>query len=91
MLVVEVVVLLCLCVCLSLSGGSVLMQTLVKELQSGKLPLVRANGPFGCAAGHKWGGHQVMVIFAGGIGVSLPAPLCLCATATDIMRDLITS
>lgn len=46
------------------------MQALVKELQSGKLPLIRANGPFGCAGGHKWGGHQVMVIFAGGIGVS---------------------
>ena len=41
----------------------------MKELQSGRLPLVRATGPFGCAGGHKWGGHQVMVIFAGGIGV----------------------
>ena len=51
-----------------------MVQALVKELQSGKLPLVRATGPFGCSGGHKWGGHQVMVIFAGGIGVGSPPP-----------------
>ncbi|DBA82863.1 TPA: hypothetical protein ACH3X1_006657 [Trebouxia sp. C0004] len=45
-------------------------KALVKELQSGRLPLVRATGPFGCSGGHKWGGHQVMVIFAGGIGIT---------------------
>ena len=50
------------------------MQALVKELQSGQLPLVRANGPFGCVKGHKWGGHEVMVIFAGGIGVGSSYP-----------------
>ena len=46
-----------------------MLQALVKELQSGNLPLIRANGPFGCADGQKWGSHQVMVIIAGGIGV----------------------
>lgn len=50
---------------------AVFVQALVKELQRGKLPLIRANGPFGCAGGNKWGGHQVVVIFAGGIGVSM--------------------
>ncbi|KAL3151709.1 hypothetical protein ABBQ38_012690 [Trebouxia sp. C0009 RCD-2024] len=45
-------------------------KALVKELQTGQLPLVRATGPFGCSRGHKWGGHQVMVIFAGGIGIT---------------------
>ncbi|KAL0040033.1 hypothetical protein WJX79_003372 [Trebouxia sp. C0005] len=45
-------------------------KALVKELQRGKLPLIRANGPFGCAGGNKWGGHQVVVIFAGGIGIT---------------------
>ena len=56
------------------------MQALVKELQTGQLPLVRATGPFGCSLGHKWGGHQVMVIFAGGIGVR--APLSCCSPST---------
>ena len=56
------------------------VQALVKELQSGKLPLVRATGPFGCSGGHKWGGHQVMVIFAGGIGVGAPLTMMLPST-----------
>ena len=45
-------------------------KSLVKELASGHLPLIRASGPFGCSVGHKWGSHKVLVIFAGGIGVS---------------------
>ena len=46
-----------------------LMQALVKELADGKLPLIRASGPFGCSLGHRWGAHKVLVIFVGGLGL----------------------
>ncbi len=51
----------------------VAVQSLIRELTKGELPLVRASGPFGCPQGRKWAAHQVLVIFAGGIGVSLDA------------------
>ena len=44
-------------------------QGLISKLSKGDLPLVKASGPFGCPQGPKWAAHQVLVIFAGGIGV----------------------
>ncbi|KAL3136132.1 hypothetical protein ABBQ32_007152 [Trebouxia sp. C0010 RCD-2024] len=43
---------------------------LIGKLSKGNLPLVKASGPFGCPQGPKWAAHQVLVIFAGGIGIT---------------------